>query len=87
MNTLSIDSSGRVVFDATSTQNAQEMDDVNAQDFIDDAEVDLSDLGPILFEDPIPIGRNQFVHLLVNFDLLWMTYIKPKAYLTISTPE
>lgn len=67
LNTLSIDSSGRVVFDATSTQNAQEMDDVNAQDFIDDAEVDLSDLGPILFEDPIPIGEKSICPSLGEF--------------------
>lgn len=67
LNTLSIDSSGRVVFDATSTQNAQGVDDVNTQDLIDDADVDLSDLGQILFEDPIPIGEKSICPSLDEF--------------------
>ncbi|KAI5958569.1 BRN1 [Candida theae] len=83
LNTLSIDASGRVVFDATSTGSAQESqasqgitvhdghdadDDADdVDDDVDDAEVDISDLGQILFDDHLPIEEKTICPSLNEF--------------------
>ena len=68
LNTLSINASGRVVFDATSTQNAQDKEVVETQDLTnDDAEVDISDLGKTIFEDHIPIEERTICPSLGEF--------------------
>ncbi|KAG5420060.1 BRN1 [Candida metapsilosis] len=85
LNTLSIDSSGRVVFDATSTQNAQEQEPVareeEEEEDDDDAEVDISDLGKILFEDHIPIEEKTICPSLNEFRTALDDFHKAKSIL------
>ncbi|KAI5964966.1 BRN1 [Candida margitis] len=67
LNSLSIDPSGRVVFDATSTQNAQEDEETSEENLNDDADVDITDLGRILFEDKVPMEEKTICPSLDEF--------------------